>query len=134
MKPLYVMLFQSGYLNEATVWWYINVLAYTFDRFSYLPLTLQCVIEILSMICEDLNESVNIACYDEEQIVNSEECSDLDTTSAAMLLDGYIVKIMDTSSMIGNTLQVTIQPSTVKHSIYYYFSSTFEVSVICHCH
>ena len=57
---------------EATVWWYINVLlACTFNRFSYLPLTLQCVIEILSMFCKDLNENINIACYDEEQIVNS---------------------------------------------------------------
>ena len=87
------------------------------------------------MFCEDLNESINIACYDEEQIVSSEECSELDTTSTAMLFNnGYVVKIMDTSGMIGNTLQVTIQPSTVKHSIYYYFSSTFEVSVFGHCH
>ena len=87
------------------------------------------------MFYEGLNESINIAYYDEEQIVNSEECCELDTQSAAMLFNnGYVVTIMDTSSMIGNTLQVTIQPSTVKYSIYYYFSSTFEVSAFGHCH
>ena len=62
--------------------------------------------------------------------MNSEECSELNTTSAVVMLfnNGYIV-MMDTSSMMVNTLQVTIQPSTAKHSIYYYFSSTSEVSV-----
>ena len=66
--------------------------------------------------------------------MNSEECSELDTTSVAMILfnNGYVV-MMDTSSMMNNTLQVTIQPSTAKPSIYYYFSSTSEVSVFCHC-
>ena len=62
--------------------------------------------------------------------MNSEQCSELGTTSTAMMLfnNGYVI-IMDTSSMMDNTLQVTIQPLTAKHSIYYYFSSTFEVSV-----
>ena len=65
--------------------------------------------------------------------MNSEQCSELDTTSAAMMLfnNGYVVTIMDTSSMMDNPLQVTIQPqSTAKHSIYYYFSSAFEASVV----
>ena len=62
--------------------------------------------------------------------MNSEECSELDITSAAMILfnNGYVVTTMDTSSMMDNTLQMTMQPSTAKHSIYY-FSSTSEVSV-----
>ena len=66
--------------------------------------------------------------------MNSEECSELDTTYGAMMLfnNGYVV-MMDTSSMMDSTLQVTIQPSTAKPSIYYYFSSTSEVSVFCHC-
>ena len=57
-----------------------------------------------------------------------------ETTSAAMMLfnNGYVV-MMDTSSMMDNTLEVTIQPSTAKHLIYYYFSSTFEASVFGHC-
>ena len=57
-----------------------------------------------------------------------------ETTSAAMMLfnNGYDV-MMDTSSMMDNTLQVTIQSSTAKHLIYYYFSSTFETSVFGHC-
>ena len=64
------------------------------------------------------------------EAMNSERCSELDTTSTAMMLfnNGYVVTIMDTSSMMDNTLQVTIKSSTAKHSIYYYFSSTFEVS------
>ena len=66
--------------------------------------------------------------------MNSEQCSEFDTTSAAMMLfnNGYVV-MMDTSSMMDNTLQVTIQPSTAKDSICCYFSSTFEVSVFAHC-
>ena len=69
--------------------------------------------------------------------MNSEECSELqlDATSAAMILfnNGYVVTTMHTSSMMhmDNALQVTIQPSTTNHSIYYYFSSTFEVSTVC---
>ena len=41
--------------------------------------------------------------------MNSEECSEFDTTSAAMMLfnNGYAV-MMDTS-MMDNTIQVTIQ-------------------------
>ena len=51
-----------------------------------------------------------------------------ETTSAAMMLfnNGYVV-MMDTWSMMDNTLQVTIQPSTAKHSIFYCFTSTLEV-------
>ena len=66
--------------------------------------------------------------------MNSEESSELDTASAAMMLfsNGYVVMI-DTSSMMDNTIQVTIQPSIAKHSIYCYFSSISEVSVFCHC-
>ena len=62
--------------------------------------------------------------------MNSEQCSEFDTTSTAIMLfnNGYVVIIMDTSSMMDNTLQVTIQPSTAKYLIYYYFSSTIEVS------
>ena len=57
-----------------------------------------------------------------------------ETTSAAMMLfnNGYDV-MMDNSRMMDNTLQVIIQPSTVKHLIYYYFSSTFETSVFGCC-
>ena len=45
--------------------------------------------------------------------MNSEECSELDTAYGAMMLfnNGYAV-MMDTSSMMDNTIQVTIQPST----------------------
>ena len=90
------------------------------------------------MFCEDLNES--IGCY-KQQIVSSEECSELDATSAAMVFSNdRVVTIMDTSCtcMIDNTLklQETIeQPAVSNHdlgSIYYYFSSTFEVSVFGH--
>ena len=61
--------------------------------------------------------------------MNSEQCSELNTTSAAMMLfnNGYVV-MMDTSSMMmDNTLQVTIQPSKAKHLAYSYFSPTFKV-------
>ena len=79
---------------------------------------------MLNRLSRDLNE-ITVSC---------EQCSELDTTSTAMMLfnNGYAVIIMDTSNMIDNTLQVTIQPSTAKHSIYYYFSFTFEVSVLDH--
>ena len=65
------------------------------------------------------------------QTMNSEGCSELDTTSTAMMLfnNGYVV-MMDTSSTMDNTLQVIIQPSTAKHAIQY-FSSTFDVSTVC---
>ena len=65
----------------------------------------------------------------EKEAMNSVECSKFDPTSAAMIFNNGYVVIMDTDSMMDNTLQVTIQPLTAKHSIYYYFSSTFEVSV-----
>ena len=62
----------------------------------------------------------SIVWHENEQFIDSEECSDLDTTSAAMVFsNGQIVTIMDTS-MMDNT--------STKNSIYYYFSSTFEVS------
>ena len=86
------------------------------------------------MFCEDLNES--IGCY-KEQIVNSEQCSELDATSAAMVFSNdRVVTIMDTSCtcMMDNTfkLQETIKQPTVSNhdlgSVPYYFSSTFEVS------
>ena len=66
--------------------------------------------------------------------MSSEQCSEFDTTSTAMMLfnNGYAV-MMDTSSIMNNTIQVTIQPSTAKHSIYYYFLSTIEVSAFNHC-
>ena len=87
---------------------------------------------MFNRINRDLNEII-VGC-EEQHIVNSEECSDLDITYTAMMLfnNGYVV-MMDTSSMMDNTIQVTIQPSTAKHLIYYYFSSTFEMSVFGHC-
>ena len=56
--------------------------------------------------------------------MNSEQCSELDTTSTAVMLfnNGYAVMIMATSSMMDYTLQ--------KNSIYDHFSSTFEVSAV----
>ena len=72
---------------------------------------------MLNMLSRDLNEIT-----ENEQIINSEQCNELETTSAAMLFsNGQIVTIMDTS-MMGNTLQ--------ECSIYYYFSSNFEVRVL----
>ena len=57
-------------------------------------------------------------CHVNEQIVNSEECSEFDTTSATMMFsDGCVVIMMDTSSSMIDK----------KYSIYCYFSSTFEV-------
>ena len=90
------------------------------------------------MFYEDLNES--IGCY-KEQIVSSEECSELDATSAAMVFSNYhVVSIMGTicTCMMDNTfkLQETIEQPTVSNhdlgSDHYYFSSTFEVSVFGH--
>ena len=66
--------------------------------------------------------------------MSSEQCSEFDTIPTAMMLfnNGYAV-MMDTSSMMMNdTIQVAIQPSTAKHSIYYYFLSTIEVSAFNH--
>ena len=48
------------------------------------------------------------------------EYSELDTSAAMILFNNGYVVIMDSSSMMDNTLQVTTQPSTVKDSIYYY--------------
>ena len=81
---------------------------------------------MLNRISRDLNEII-VGC-EEQQIIYSEECSDLDITSAAMVFNNGYVVMMD-NSMMDNTIQVTIQPSTGKYSIYYYFSSTFEVSI-----
>ena len=82
---------------------------------------------MLNRISRDLNGI--IVGYEEQQIINSEECSDLDITSAAMMVfnNGYVV-MMD-NNMMDNTIQVTLQLSTANYSIYYYFSSTFEVSI-----
>ena len=81
-------------------------------------------------MCKALDES--IICYETEQAMNSTECSEI------VFNNGYTVIISDSSSsssMMDNILQMTIQPSInlVKHSIYYYFSPTFEVSVLDHC-
>ena len=86
---------------------------------------------MLNRISRDLNEI--IIGFEEQQIINSEECSDLDVTSAAMVFNNGYVVMMNTSSMVNNTIQVTTQSSTAKHSICCYFSSTFEVSVFAHC-
>ena len=97
-------------------------------------------------LCNDLDE-ITVCCETEEHVANSVEHSKLagtlttltitlhdkilnddvsvieaersETTSAAMMLfnNGYDV-MMDTSSMMDNTLQVTIQSSTAKHLIY----------------
>ena len=63
----------------------------------------------------------SIVCHDNKQVINSEECSELDTSSTAMMFGNDHVTIMDTSSMMDK-----------KCSIYYHFSSTFEVSVFGH--
>ena len=91
---------------------------------------IQHVAKMLSRFCNNLYAS-NVHC-ENGQTMNSEECSEFDTTSGTMVLfnNGYVVILMDTSSMMDNTSQVTIQPSTVKHSIYCYFLSTFEVSTV----
>ena len=71
-------------------------------------------------MCQDLDES--IVCCETEQAMNSRECSEI------VFNNGYTVIIMDSSSssMMDNILQPSI--NTVKHLIYYYFSTTFEVS------
>ena len=65
----------------------------------------------------------SIVCHENELIMNSEECSELDTTSTAMMFsnDHHVIMIMDTSSMMDK-----------KCSIYCYFSSTYEASVFGH--
>ena len=77
------------------------------------------------MFSRDLDGST--VCCEREQTMNSVKYSEI------VFNNGYVATIMDTSSMMDNTLQVTIQPSTVRHSICYYFSSTFEVSISGHC-
>ena len=76
-------------------------------------------------MCKALDES--IICCGTEQAMNSGECSEIVFNNATTM--------MDSSSMMANTLQMTTQPSInmVNHSIYYYFSTTFEVSVLDHC-
>ena len=73
------------------------------------------------MFSRDLDGST--VCCEREQAMNSGECSEM------VFNNGYYV---DTSSVMGNTLQVTIQPSSnmEKQSIYYYFSATMEVSLL----
>ena len=58
-------------------------------------------------------------CHENEQI----QCSELDTTSTVMMFSNghHVITIMDTSNMMDK-----------KCSIYYYFSSTFEVGVFGH--
>ena len=61
----------------------------------------------------------NIDCHQDEQIMESEECSELDTTSTAVMFSNnhHVTTIMDTCSMMDK-----------KYFIYCYFSSTFEVT------
>ena len=51
---------------------------------------------MLNRLSRDLNEIT-----EKEQIMNSEQCSELDTTSTAIMLfnNGYVVTIMDTSNI-----------------------------------
>ena len=75
-------------------------------------------------MCQDLDGS--IVCCETEQAMNSRECSEI------VFNNGYTVTISDSSSsMMDNTLQPSI--NTVKHSIYYYFSITFEVRKLGSC-
>ena len=84
---------------------------------------LEYVDKMLNRFNNDLH-GITVGC-EEEQIMNSEQCSELNATSAAMVFsNGHVVTMMDSSSMMDNTLP--------KNSIYYYFSSTFEVA-ICKC-
>ena len=70
-------------------------------------------------MCQDLDGS--IVCCETEQAMNRRECSEI------VFNNGYSVIIMASSSiMMDNILQPPI--NTVKHLIYYYFSTTFEVS------
>ena len=76
------------------------------------------LIKMLNSLSRDLNE-ITAGDYGEEQITNSEQCSELDTTATVMVSD-HVDTIMDISSMMDKTLP--------KNSIYYYFPSTFEVA------
>ena len=65
----------------------------------------------------------SIVWHENEQFIDSEKCSEVDTTSAAMVFSNdHVETTMDTGSMMDNT--------SSKNSIYYYFSSTFEVSIL----
>ena len=74
---------------------------------------------MLNRFSKDLNE-ITIGC-EKEQLISSEECSELDTTAAAVVYSNSQLTMMDMSRMMENTFK--------KCSIYYYFSSTFEVCV-----
>ena len=78
-------------------------------------------------MCQDLDGS--IVCCETEQAMNSRECSEI------VFNNGYAITIMDTSNMMDNTSQMPIQPSinTFKHSMCYYFSTTFGMSILTHC-
>ena len=80
---------------------------------------LEYVDKMLNRFNNDLH-GITVGC-EEEQIMNSEQCSELNATSAAMVCSNdHVITMMDSSSMMDNTLP--------KNSIYYYFSSTFEVA------
>ena len=66
-------------------------------------------------------------CCKTEQAMSNREYSEV------VFNNGYAITTIDSSNMMDNILQMTIQPSItmVKQSIFYYFSTTFEVSVIC---
>ena len=74
-------------------------------------------------MCKDLGGS--IVCCETEQAMNSRECSEI------VFNNGYTEIMASSSSMMGNILQPSI--NTVKHLIYYHFSTTFEVSKLDHC-
>ena len=69
---------------------------------------------------------------DDDVSVIKAERSEVTSTAMVLFNNGYVV-MMDTRSMMDNTLQVTIQSSTAKHLIYYYFSSTFKANAFGRC-
>ena len=77
-------------------------------------------------MCQDLDGS--IVCCETEQAMNSRECSEM------VFNNGYTAIIIDSSST-GSMMDNILQPSinTVKHLIYYYFSTTFEVRKLDNC-
>ena len=81
-------------------------------------------------MCQDLDGS--IVCYETEQAMNSRESSEI------VFNNGYTVIMMDSSSSSSSSsmIDTILQPSIniVKHLIYYYFSTTFEVSKLDNCH
>ena len=85
---------------------------------------LEYVDKMLNRFNNDLH-GITVGC-DEEQIVNSEQCSELNATSAAMVFSNHhVVTMMDSSSMMDSSRMM--DNTLPKNSIYYYFSSTFEV-------